>query len=140
MCLISSSNQLPRLARLSDDSRIAVVAAAGFHRSPVFQFQRPWCNEYPRDTVANYRVEYQLAIFNPSMIVIVVEDTVEINEGNSVYDALKEIYPPLPDNKSERVIVGVASVDVTRSSWAEHFMPEGLWITIPIEAHALNVN
>jgi len=81
--------------------------------------------------VANYRVEYELAILNPNVIVIVVEDTVRINEGSTVYDALKKIYPPLPDDKSERVIVGVASVDVTRSSWAKQF--PGLWITILIE-------
>jgi len=90
--------------------------------------------------MANYRVEYQLGILDPSMIVIVVEDTIKMDENDSVYDALKEICPPLPDDRSERVIVGVASVDVTKSSWDVHFMPEGLCIMILIEAHALNVN
>lgn len=129
-----------RLAKLSDLSRISVVAAAGFYNSPVFQFERPLFNRYPRDTIANYRCEYQKAILDPEFAVLVAIAKYKNNEVESVYDALSVIYdevlgsecPGVQDQTyaeekaSAKVIVGIVSLSL-KADRARHgeFLPEG---------------
>lgn len=129
-----------RLARLSDLPRIGVVAAAGFYSSPVFQFERPHFNRYPRDTIASYRSEYQEAILNPDVVVLVAVAKYKTDEVEKVYDALSVIYDealgsgypriedqtPGEEKASTKVIVGVASLSL-KADKARHgeFLPKG---------------
>lgn len=129
-----------RLARLFDLPRIGVVAAAGFYSSPVFKFERPYFNRYPRDTIANYRSEYQKAILDPDVAVLVAVAKQKKNEVDSVYDALSVIYDealgfaypgiedhtPTEEKASAKVIVGVASLSL-KADRVRHgeYLPEG---------------
>lgn len=120
-----------RFARLSDVPRIGVVAAAGFHSSPVFRFERLHHNRYPRDTLASYRAYYEKEILDPNTVVLVSEACYKKNEVKDVYDALSVIYPSLynqlapMDWESETLIVGVASLNLQRGSDRQgQFLPE----------------
>lgn len=119
-----------RHAKLSDMPRTAVVAAAGFRQSPVFEYQRPHFNRYPQDTLASYERQYQQAILDPKTAVIVIEDEYRKDEVSLVYDALSIIYPflheQLPPEQlaSSSLIVGVGSLRLQPRS-AGTFQPEG---------------
>ena len=129
-----------RPARLFDLPRIGVVAAAGFYSSPVFKFERPCFNRYPRDTIANYRSEYQKAILDPDVAVMVAVAQHKENEIDSVYDALcviydealgfvypgLEDYTPTEEKTSAKAIVGVVSLSL-KADRGRHgqFLPEG---------------
>lgn len=121
-----------RLARLSDLPRIGIVAAAGFYRSPVFQYQRPYHDLFVHDTVSNYKGAYLRSIWDPNSIVLVVEDTMDWNEADHVHAALRKAYPTLEDQVAPgslgagKAIVGVASVSLRPGSQrAGQFQPKG---------------
>ncbi len=133
-----------RLAKLSDVPRIAVVAAAGFWHSPVFQYERPGFNRYPFDTLASYGREYQQAILDPETAVLVIEDEYRKDEVSLAYDALSIVYPTLHEQlppeewASSSLIVGVGSLRLQpQSARYGTFQPEGeisvdmlLWILV----------
>jgi len=102
-----------RLARVSDLWRIGFVSAASFYHSTFFPYYRPSYREFPHDTVASYRYEAHNGILNPDTIVLVAEDNYKEDESDSVYDALKAIYPFSKDSKEsvpkagDQVIVGI---------------------------------
>jgi hypothetical protein len=96
-----------RLAKLEDLARISIVAAAAFFWSPTFRFQRPHYRDFPADTVASYAIEYEKAIRDPACVVLIVEDVLEPDEAEHVYEALRPaLRPPL---SGEKGIVGVCS-------------------------------
>jgi len=103
-----------RLATAEDLDRIALVAAAAFFWSPTFQFQRPRYRDFPADTVASYRVEYEAALRDPACAVLVAEDVVEANEADYVYEALQDAYQG--HGKTERAVVGVCSISLKPDS------------------------
>lgn len=117
-----------RLATGGDLSRIALVAAAAFHWSPVFQFQRPYFADFPDDTFASYFAQYKADIDDPATVVIVTEDAVNEREGEFVYEALRKA--PLSGLKSDpntKVIVGVCSIDLKAgSARIGQFQPSGV--------------
>ena len=97
-----------RLASLTDVPRIAVVATSGFRYSPVFQWERPYHEKYPEDTLMSYKSMFAERIKNPEYIVLVASDAYDPDENNKT----SAIIPP--DNatvpaRGENIIAGVAS-------------------------------
>ena len=129
-----------RLANIEDLPRIGIVAVGGFYHSPDFEFERPRHDDFPHDTLANYRAFYRHAILDPGALVLVSEDDYDEQESEAVHRALRDIYPAPADQRPAhklgkgRVIVGVASLvleaDVKRHA---EFLPDGtvdsLWNT-----------
>jgi hypothetical protein len=122
-----------RLAKLSDLRRIGFVAAASFYHSTFFPYSRPFFADYPSDTAASYRAEYQEGILDPKKIVLVALEDPKDNEVDSVYDALKRIYPEkiVPsDDDDGQVIVGVVSMSLEMDPKRHgKFQPEGRLVT-----------
>jgi len=117
-----------RLATLDDLPRIAIVAAAGFFYSPVFQYQRPHYDAYPEDTVASYYVEYEAAIRDPNSVVLVAEGVQDMQELEKAYSALHNITlskcPPTP---GKTVITGVSSITLPPGSiWLGRLQPSDI--------------
>ena len=118
-----------RLARLSDVDRIGLVAAAAFYHSTFFPYSRPLYKDFPRDTIASYRAEYQAGVLDPDQVVLVAVDEFIQNEIDFVYDALKSVYPKGEGDKQKEpgdTIVGVMSLSL-RNDPKRHgqFDPEG---------------
>ncbi|KAF2676405.1 hypothetical protein K458DRAFT_322048 [Lentithecium fluviatile CBS 122367] len=105
-----------RLAKLADLRRIGLVAAAGFYHSTFFPYARPFFADYPTDTAASYRAEYQEGILDPKKLVLVALDDYKENEIDSVYEALKQIYPESASkagvDENGKVIVGIISMSL----------------------------
>lgn len=113
-----------RLATLNDLHRISIVAAAAFFFSPTFRFQRPRYREFPADTVASYRIEYENAINDPAFVVLVAEDILESDEAEHVYDELRFACPASCAGK--KGIVGICSFKLKPGScYAGHLQPAG---------------
>jgi hypothetical protein len=98
-----------RLATLEDLDRISVVAASAFFWSPTFRFQRPYYRDFPADTIASYRIEYERAISDPACVVIVAEDVLELDEAEHVYEALRYKFTHQSPILGQESIVGVCS-------------------------------
>ncbi|KAK3337585.1 hypothetical protein B0T19DRAFT_413124 [Cercophora scortea] len=120
-----------RLARLSDVPRIGVVAASAFYHSSWFQYERPYYQKYPLDTLSSYRSSFRTAILDPNSIVLVIEATLDRNESSKVYDALADSYPAfedqIPDDmlQKNRAVVSVAAYSlVTDSPRRGQFQPD----------------
>jgi len=103
-----------RVATPDDLHRISTVAAAAFFSSPTFQFQRPFHQAFPSDTIASYFVQYEAAIKDPSCVVLVAEDTLEADEARHVYGALRGAFSSQPP--SHQAIVGVCSIQLKPDS------------------------
>ncbi|KAH8717055.1 hypothetical protein GQ44DRAFT_624209 [Phaeosphaeriaceae sp. PMI808] len=103
-----------RLATLDDLDRISIVAAAAFFWSPTFRFQRPHYKEFPADTVASYRTEYEAAINDPTYVVLVAEGVLEVGEVEHMYEALRTTYQP--PRLGQKGIVGVCSLKLKPNS------------------------
>lgn len=122
-----------RLARLTDVSRIGVIAAASLFHSPWFAYVRPHYDKYPEDTMSSYRDSFRKAILDPDSIVLVVEDDLDRSESQHVYEALAGAYPPLEEqipsnclNKS-KAVVSVASFSLIPGSQRHgQFQPDGI--------------
>ena len=104
-----------RLATLDDLPRLAFVAAAGFYHSQFFAFQRPRFNEYPKDTLANYKDQCLTHIVDPSQILLVAEADYDENEGEAVNQILRDADASagLPEQRAGhpgKVIVGYAVI------------------------------
>ncbi|KAF1916881.1 hypothetical protein BDU57DRAFT_517268 [Ampelomyces quisqualis] len=113
-----------RLATLNDLHRISIVAAAAFFWSPTFRFQRPRYREFPADTVASYRTEYENAIQDPAFVVLVAEDILQPDEAEHVYEALRFACPSSCAGK--KGIVGVCSFKLKPGScYVSHLQPAG---------------
>ncbi|KAI0109471.1 hypothetical protein GGR51DRAFT_558161 [Nemania sp. FL0031] len=124
-----------RLAKLADIPRIGVVAAASFYHSSWFQYERPYYEKYPFDTLSSYRDSFRKAIQDPDSVVLVVEDSLDQNESQHVYDALAKAYPPfkeqIPDEclKKRKAVVSVAAFSLLPgSSRHGQFQPQGLFL------------
>src|ERR1700722_15569535 len=70
-----------RLASPKDILRIGVVAACGFRYSPIFDWERPYHEKYPQDTLLSYRQEFASFIKSPKHVVLVALDKYEPDEG-----------------------------------------------------------
>jgi hypothetical protein len=97
-----------RLASPRDTLRIAVVAASGFRYSPAFDWERPYHERYPADTLLSYQQSFADFIKSPEHVVLVALDKYDPKEG----DKSKAIIPPnngveIPAEGDE-VVVGVA--------------------------------
>ena len=103
-----------RVATPDDLHRISTVAAAAFFSSPTFQFQRPFHQAFPSDTIASYFVQYEAAIEDPLCVVLVAEDTLEADEARHVYEALRGAFSSQPP--SQQGIVGVCSIQLKPDS------------------------
>ena len=96
-----------RLASPKDILRMGVVAASGFRYSQVFDWERPYHEKYPEDTLLSYRQEFASLIKSPKHIILVALDKYDPEEGKKS----KAVIPP--DNGAEipaageMVIVGV---------------------------------
>ena len=122
-----------RLARVSDLWRMGFVSAASFYHSTFFPYYRPTYGDFPNDTVASYRFEAHNSILNPDMIVLVAEDKYKEDEVDSIYDALKSIYPFQKGSiegapkAGDTVIVGIMSLSLFANPGRKgQFVPEGL--------------
>ncbi|RFU31763.1 hypothetical protein B7463_g4607, partial [Scytalidium lignicola] len=121
-----------RLASLSNLPRIGVVAAAGFKYSQVFEFTRPYHNQYPEDTVKDYQRIFREQILDPEWIVLVKEDLFDPNEGEEGILGLgpKNRFPDpavSSNDLMERVIVGVCSWKLEEGSHRKgDFQPPSL--------------
>ncbi|CAG5153266.1 uncharacterized protein ALTATR162_LOCUS3104 [Alternaria atra] len=117
--------------------RIGFVAAASFYHSTFLPYSRPFFANYPNDTITSYRSEYQEGILDPKRVVLVALDDPKDNKPDSVYDALKKIYPQKPtgtDDDDGKVIVGIVSMSLEFDPKPHgQFQPEG---EDPPEPHA----
>lgn len=98
-----------RLATLFDVPRIGVVAVKGFRHSPVFQWERPYYENYPEDTLMSYRAMFAQLIKNPKYIVLTVSDSFDPDEGNKSSMFISPDRRAVEPNNGDSVIVGVAS-------------------------------
>jgi hypothetical protein len=104
-----------RLASPKDILRIGVVAASGFRYSPVFDWERPYHEKYPEDTLLSYRQAFASRIKSPEHVVLVAIDKYEPDEAKKS----KVIIPP--NNGAEtpaegdEVVVGV--VTEIKTAW-----------------------
>jgi len=108
MCLPIPPLKPLRLASPRDILRIGVVAASGFRYSPVFDWERPYHEKYPEDTLLSYRQEFASVIKSPEHVVLVAVDKYQPDEAKKS----KAHIPPetgveLPAEGDE-VVVGVA--------------------------------
>ncbi|KAJ6021608.1 hypothetical protein N7540_007112 [Penicillium herquei] len=71
-----------RLAQPSDILRIGIVATASFHYSPVFKWERPYHECFPRETLLAYRKEFMNAIKTEDKIVLIIEHAFIANESD----------------------------------------------------------
>ncbi|RMZ74195.1 Acyl- N-acyltransferase [Pyrenophora seminiperda CCB06] len=111
-----------RLATPDDLYRISIVAAAAFFSSPTFQFQRPFHQDFPADTIASYYVQYEAAIKDPLCAVLVTEDTLKVDEAKHVYEALRGAFSCQPS--SQQGIVGICSFQLKPgSSYIDQLQP-----------------
>jgi len=67
--------------------RISIVAAAGFRYSPVFDWERPYHEKYPHDTLLSYRQELLGLMKRHDGIVLVAIDKYDTDE-NSITKAV----------------------------------------------------
>lgn len=79
-----------RLASPRDVWRIGIVAAVGFRCSPVVDWERPYHEKFPKDTLLSYRQEFSLVIKSPDHIVLVAVDKYGTTENSKT----KAIIPP----------------------------------------------
>lgn len=121
-----------RLARLADLPRIGVCAASAFFHSSWFGYERPYYAKYPHDTLSSYRNSFRKAILHKDQVVLVVEASLDANEAQHVYPALRDNYPAFKDQippdqlKTGKAIVAVASLSLQPNSPRHgQFLPEG---------------
>jgi hypothetical protein len=62
-----------RLASPRDSLRIGIVAACGFHCSPVLDWERPYHERYPKDTLMSFHQEFANTIKGDEHVVLVAE-------------------------------------------------------------------
>lgn len=98
-----------RPASLIDVPRIAIVATRGFRYSPVFQWERPYHEQYPDDTLISYRAMFAQRIKDPEYIVVVAEDTYDPDEDQKSSASIPPDDGTFKPRKGESVIAGVAS-------------------------------
>ncbi len=70
-----------RPASPADILRIGVMATCSFGYSPVFDWECPYLENHPEDTILSYRHEFSEAIKVKEYIVLLVEDNFEIDES-----------------------------------------------------------
>jgi hypothetical protein len=104
MCPEPPSFGALRLASHRDVNRIGDVAAAGFHYSEVFKFERPRHDQYWKDAVLSYRHTFDGRIRSPEYIVVVAEDLKQLDQDTSSTEVLEHHASP-----GERIVVAVAS-------------------------------
>ncbi|KAJ6149838.1 hypothetical protein N7471_001037 [Penicillium samsonianum] len=51
-----------RVAKPSDIMRLGIIAAAGFHYSPLSRWERPDHEDFPEDTLLLYRTQFSEAL------------------------------------------------------------------------------
>ncbi|VUC30722.1 unnamed protein product [Clonostachys rosea] len=98
-----------RLASPRDISRIGVVATAGFRYSPVFDWERPYHESHPGDTILSYCQEFSSDMKNPARIVLVAIDKFDSKENSKTKAKIPSDNGWEAPAPSEPVIVGVAS-------------------------------
>jgi hypothetical protein len=105
-----------RIASPKNIMRIGIVAACGFRYSPVFQWERPYHERYPEDTLLSYRQEFSEVMKNPEFIVLVAVDKYDPEESKKS----KAIIPPkngaVVPSEGEEVVVGVGCWKLEKGS------------------------
>ncbi|KAK6525865.1 hypothetical protein TWF281_010909 [Arthrobotrys megalospora] len=101
-----------RLATVHDVPRIGLVAAAGFQYSNFWDWERPYADKYPEDTLKSYCLSFKNLILNPCSAVWVAEDTYDEKEAHGprhslIESAYSQISLDAP--KDQKVIVGVTA-------------------------------
>ncbi|EDU48623.1 conserved hypothetical protein [Pyrenophora tritici-repentis Pt-1C-BFP] len=125
-----------RVATPDDLHRISTVAAAAFFFSPTFQFQRPFHQKFPSDTIASYFMQYEAAIRDPLCLVLVAEDTLVADEAKHVYEALRGAFSSQP---SDQGIVGVCSIQLKpNSSYIDHLQQRPTLTSPAANQHGVN--
>ena len=100
-----------RIASPQDILRIGVVAACGFRYSPVTDWERPYHEKYPEDTLLSFRQVFASFIKSPEYVVLVAVEKYDPDE-------VKKSIAIIPPNngadsaeipaKGDEVVVGVA--------------------------------
>lgn len=116
-----------RLAGLGDVPRLGIVGSAGFYHSVVSAYERPDRDLFPADTVADYREQLQKSILDPARVLIVARDTLEPEENDKTYEALRPISKGVNHVSDDgKLVVGFVSLILAKgSSRIGQFQPEG---------------
>ena len=122
----------PRIAKVEEIDRIAVVMMLGFRLSPVNQYQRPWYEKYPGDTFVDYKLQLIRSLRNPGDRVIVLEDSYRPNESGWIPPAFPENL--LQEKRGNKVIVGV--IIGTGFQPKEVLKDNGLYLRLPNTSRA----
>ncbi|KAI8317306.1 hypothetical protein K4K59_008605 [Colletotrichum sp. SAR11_240] len=97
-----------RVASPREILRIGIVAAAGFRYSPVFDWERPYHEKFPTDTLLSYRREFVSCLKSPEHIVLVALDKFDPEEGSKSRIIIPENNGWEVPNAGDEVVVGVA--------------------------------
>ncbi|KAH6977724.1 acyl-CoA N-acyltransferase [Ilyonectria destructans] len=105
-----------RIATPDDVLRIGIVAAAGFKYSPLFRWERPFHEEYPEDTLASYRTQFEAHIQSDDFAVLVLEDVYDPCEGKKTEATIPQDNGWEPPKAGTKVVVGVMSLKLEPNS------------------------
>ncbi|KAK5464916.1 hypothetical protein LTS15_001479 [Exophiala xenobiotica] len=97
-----------RLAAPADILRFGVVATCGARDSSVFDWECPYHEDYPEDTILEYRREFPEFIRRTDYIVLVVDDKFEPDESKKSKAIIAHDHVAPRPEPGEEVIVGVA--------------------------------
>ncbi|KAI3556613.1 hypothetical protein CABS01_04220 [Colletotrichum abscissum] len=97
-----------RLASPRDILRIGIVATAGFRYSPVFDWERPYHEKFPNDTILSYRHGFASALKSPDSIVLVAVDKFDPEESGKTKAIIPTDNGWEAPNAGDEVVVGVA--------------------------------
>jgi hypothetical protein len=98
---------LLRLASPQDIMRIGIVAVSGFRYSPIFDWNRPYHEDFPADTLLYYRQKLWNAIKAPECIVLVAVDKYDPEEAKKSTAAIPPNNGAAAALEGEDVVVGV---------------------------------
>ena len=114
-----------RLANISDVPRLALVATSGFYYSPVFAWQRPHHQKYPRDTYRSYQKIFADIIRDREYVALVVEDSYLENENEKTGATIDPGEDYSAPAAGSRAIIGAATWKLQPGSAYEgQFMDE----------------
>lgn len=117
-----------RLAGLADVPRLGIVGSAGFYHSVLSAYERPDRDLFPADTVGSYREQLQKYILDPARVVLVAQDTLEPEENDKTYKALRGISGDVNHVADDgKVVVGFICLILAKGSTRiGQFQPEGI--------------
>ncbi|KAI1327875.1 hypothetical protein F5Y16DRAFT_182045 [Xylariaceae sp. FL0255] len=105
-----------RIASPLDVLRIGIVAAAGFRYSPVFDWERPYHQKFPQDTLLSYRQEFASVIKSHEHIVLVALDKFDPDESKKTKALIPGDNGWTPPAGGDDVVVGVGCWKLEKGS------------------------